>query len=434
MSLENILIFMVGLFFGAFVVLSIAWSYYVRKQRSFSLLIDRQQLEKNQLSIELAHIQTEYNQSREYYQRRIDDLNVVHERMKETFASLSKETLMQNVDLMNASFKQSMDQLLQTSAQERLATNEHLKNVVAPLKETLSSMDKKVGDLEAIRQGAYSGLREQIENLLKSQNLLQQETGLLSKALQAPTIRGRWGEMQLRRVVELSGMSQFCDFIEQSSVKNGDELIRPDMIVTLPQNKKIVIDAKAPLDIFDGASAQESQDLVATLKRHLAVLKKKSYAKILGESPEFTVMFLPTESMLHRALLSDPTLLDFAAQNDIIIATPLTLVALLKAVAFGFKQESVAQNIEEVRKLAQQLIDRVNIVSSHFEKLGKSLKMATECYNQTLSSLDSRVLVTARKLSEIKSLGSNGALVPFEPPFIDVMPREVSMKTADNEP
>lgn len=433
MSMEHLLIFILGLFVGAFAVLLGAWSYYVRKHRAFSLLIDRQQLEKNQLSVELAQIQTEYHQSREYYQRRIDDLNLVHERMKETFASLSKETLIQNVDLMNASFKQSMDQLLRTSAQERLATNEHLKNVVAPLKETLSSMDKKVGDLEAIRQGAYSSLREQIENLLKSQNLLQHETGLLSKALQAPTIRGRWGEMQLRRVVELSGMSQFCDFVEQSSIKSGDELVRPDMIVTLPQNKKIVIDAKAPLDVFDGVQ-EDSQDLVTTLKRHLTVLKKKSYAKILGESPEFTVMFLPTESMLHRALLSDPTLLDFAAQNDIIIATPLTLVALLKAVAFGFKQESVAQNIEEVRKLAQQLIDRVNVVSSHFEKLGKSLKIATESYNQTLSSLDSRVLVTARKLSEIKSLGAGGALA-LDPAFIDVMPREVSVKTqAGSEP
>ena len=361
-------------------------------------------------------------------------MNLVHERMKETFGSLSKETLIQNVDLMNSSFKQSIEQLLQTSAQERIATNEHLKNVVAPLRESLLSMDKKVGDLEAIRLGAYSGLREQIDGLLKSQAILHKETGTLAKALHAPTVRGRWGEMQLRRVVELSGMSQYCDFVEQLSIKSGDELLRPDMIVTLPKNKKIVIDAKAPLELFGDEGADSNQELVATLKRHLMVLKKKSYGKIIGESPEFTVMFLPGESFLHRALVADPMLLDFAAQNEIIIATPITLVALLKAIAFGFKQESIANNIEEVRRLAQQLIDRVHVVAGHFEKLGKNLKMATECYNQTLSSLDSRVLVTARKLSEIKSLSPDVDVALVEPlAFIDTVPREVSLRPG-NEP
>jgi DNA recombination protein RmuC len=434
MTMESILMFVVGLFCGALILLLWAWRFYSGKQRLFAANLEGQQQERNQLAIELAQIQSEYHQSREYYQRRIDDLNLVHERMKETFGSLSKETLIQNVDLMNSSFKQSIEQLLQTSAQERIATNEHLKNVVAPLRESLLSMDKKVGDLEAIRLGAYSGLREQIDGLLKSQAILHKETGTLAKALHAPTVRGRWGEMQLRRVVELSGMSQYCDFVEQLSIKSGDELLRPDMIVTLPKNKKIVIDAKAPLELFGDEGADSNQELVATLKRHLMVLKKKSYGKIIGESPEFTVMFLPGESFLHRALVADPMLLDFAAQNEIIIATPITLVALLKAIAFGFKQESIANNIEEVRRLAQQLIDRVHVVAGHFEKLGKNLKMATECYNQTLSSLDSRVLVTARKLSEIKSLSPDVDVALVEPlAFIDTVPREVSLRPG-NEP
>lgn len=429
MTIENILIFVVGLFCGASLLAVWAWRFYAAKQKFFATNSDRQQQEKNQLAIELAQIQTEYQQSREYYQRRVDDLNLVHERMKETFASLSKESLIQNVDLMNSSFKQSIDQLLQTSAQERVATNEHLKNVVAPLKESLLSMDKKVGDLEAIRLGAYSGLREQIDGLLKSQAILHKETGTLAKALHAPAVRGRWGEMQLRRVVELSGMSQYCDFVEQLTLKSGDETFRPDMVVTLPKNKKIVIDAKAPLELFGDESSDTNQELVATLKRHLVVLKKKSYSKVVGDSPEFTVMFLPGESFLHRALVADPMLLDFAAQHEIIIATPITLVALLKAIAFGFKQESIANNIEEVRRLAQQLIDRVHVVAGHFEKLGKNLKMATESYNQTLSSLDSRVLVTARKLSEIKSLNSDEGIALVEPlAFIDTVPREVSLR------
>ncbi|MCA9507315.1 MAG: DNA recombination protein RmuC [Myxococcales bacterium] len=429
MNAQQILIFATGFFLGALSFLLIAWNYYVRRQNRTAQIIENEQNQKNQLTIKLAQTEAEYRQSKEYFEKRINDLNLVHDRMKETFSALAKESLIQNMDAMNTTLKQSVDQLLQASDQERQHSKEQLKNVVAPLKESLSFMDKKVSDLEAIRQGAYSGLKEQIEGLLKSQAILQQETGALSKALQAPSIRGRWGEMQLRRVVELSGLSQFCDFIEQCSIKVEGEILRPDMVVTLPQNKKIVIDAKVPLEVFGTEDKNDAcADLVTTLKRHLMTLKKKSYAKILGDSPEFTVMFLPTESLLHRALVTDPSLLDYAAQNDIIIATPVTLIALLKGVAFSFKQESIANNIEEVRKLAQQLIDRVGVVSAHFGKLGKSLKTASESYNQTLSSLDSRVFVTARKLSEIKSLGSDKSVESIHQEFIDVVPREIDMK------
>lgn len=425
--MEVLAAFIAGLFFGIFAAAIFIWRLLVKKQKNILNDLDKERSEKQTLAISYAKVQAEYGHSKEYYQKRIDDLGAIQERLKETFASLSKDTLVKNIELMNASFKATMDQLQKNSNQERLSAQTHLKEVIAPLKESLLSMDKKVSHLESAREGAYSGLKEQIEGLLKSQVMLQNETHSLAKSLQAPSVRGRWGEMQLRRVVELSGLSQFCDFVEQLSVRNDDELLRPDMVVTLPRNKKIIIDAKAPLDYMAEDEASNNE-LVATLKRHLLVLKKKSYAKIIGQSPEFTVMFLPNEAMLHRALATDPTLLDFAAQNEIIMATPLTLIALLKAVAFGFKQESVAQNIEEVRKLAQELIDRVNVVAGHFEKLGKSLKNATECYNQTLASLDSRVLVTARKLSEIKSFDRK-ALEHVEPSFIETIPKEVSTRT-----
>jgi DNA recombination protein RmuC len=244
--------------------------------------------------------------------------------------------------------------------------------------------------------------------------------------------------MQLRRVVELSGLSSHCDFIEQKSLCDGDSVMRPDMIITLPKNKKIVVDAKAPMEFFLGDKSDDmdkdraGEELASSLRRHLLQLKKKSYHSVLKESPEFVVMFLPTEAFLHGALTADPMLLDFAAQHEVIIATPITLVALLKAIAFGFRQDAIADNIEEVRKLSQQLIDRIDKVASHFEKLGKNLKQATESYNQTLSSLDSRVLVTARKLSQIKESGVHEHEIKKEPiSLVEAIPRAVQFKALD---
>lgn len=395
--------------------------------------------ENTQLLAKIASLATENQKSVEYFNQRLRDLAGVHESMKETFSAISQDALAKNADLINGSFKQVIEQFFKASEKDRVTASEKLVAVMQPLKETLVVMETKVQDLETKRQGAYAGLKEQIDALLQSQGLLQRETHQLAQALNAPTIRGRWGEMQLRRVVELSGLSAHCDFVEQRQVSDGEETLRPDMIVTLPKNKKIVIDAKAPLEIFgrdqannDANYEQRGQDLAQSLRRHLLNLKKKSYFSVVGESPEFTVMFLPGEAFLHWALLADPSLLDYAAQHEVIIATPVTLVALLKAVAFGFKQEAIAHNIEDVRRLSQQLIDRINTVAAHFEKLGKNLKQATDAYNQTLTSLDSRVLVTARKLAEIKSL-SSGTELESSLPFIENKPRDVMGKLEEGE-
>ena len=390
-------------------------------------MLDQVRSENTQLLSKLASLSAENHKSVEYFNQRIKDLAAVHDSMKEAFSSISHEAIVKNADLINASFKQSIEHFFMASEQERVLTNNNLTNVMKPLKEVLLAMENKVQDLESKRQGAYAQLKEQIDALLTSQAHLQKETHHLAQSLNAPTIRGRWGEMQLRRVVELSGLSAHCDFVEQKSISDEGSTLRPDMIVTLPKNKKIVIDAKAPLEL-NGQDAgttpsdeQRGQDLAQSLRRHLLSLKKKSYYSVVGSSPEFVVMFLPGEAYLHWALLADPDLLDYAAQHEVIIATPITLVALLKAIAFGFKQEAIANNIEDVRRLSQQLIDRINTLAGHFEKLGKNLKQATEAYNQTLSSLDSRVLVTARKLAEIKSLSPGMAVVAL--PYIDSEPR-----------
>lgn len=393
--------------------------------------------ENSRLMATVASLEVEKNKSAEYLEARIRDLSLVHEHMKKAFAEASQETLLANASLIKTSFNQSMEHFFKASEQERSQSQELLANIMNPLKESLNSVNTKVSELESKRQGAYDGLKEQIEGLLKSQTVLQKEANNLSRALYAPITRGRWGEMQLKRVVELSGLSSHCDFVEQASLKAEGEVLRPDMIVTMPKNKKIVIDAKAPLE-FHGDSAfeneEESQKLAAALRRHLLALKKKSYHQALGETPEFVVMFLPGEAFLHRALAADPTLLDFAAQNEILITTPITLVGLLKAIAFGFSQETIANNIEEVRRLSQQLIDRIAKVTQHFEKLGRSIKQSTEAYNQTLASLDSRVLVTARKLASIKSVAKDAHdITECHVPMIDVMPVTVSSHEGDTD-
>lgn len=405
--------------------------------------VEQEKNHNSELLAKLASLKAENEKTIEFFHQRISDLSSVHDHMREAFSSLSENALLKNADLLNSSFKQSLEHFFKVTEKDRSVSNENLQKITNPLKESLSLVNQKVQELENNRQAAYAGLKEQIEGLLLSQTILQKETHNLSRALNAPTIRGRWGEMQLRRVVELSGLSPHCDFVEQQSLSDGADVLRPDMIVTLPKNKKIIIDAKAPLEIFygedsSGVLAQEDrrgQELAASLKRHIIALKKKSYHNIVGQTPEFVVMFLPGEAFLHWAMLADPALLDYAMQNDIIIATPITLIALLKAIAFGFKQESIANNIEEVRRLSQQLIDRIDKVAWHFEKLGKSLKQATDSYNQTLSSLDSRVLVTARKLCEIKTLaGHNEVEAAQSLPFLESIPKEVSLKNQSGEP
>lgn len=370
----------------------------------FFLILTKKNREMLLLEKKLASATTENQKSIEFFNLRIKDLTEIQESMKESFAAISQDTMLKNADMLSLSLKQSMEHFYRSGEQERKLQNKSLADIIGPLKESLSTVDQKISELESSRQGAYSGLKEQIEGLLNSQNALQKETQNLAQCLSSPAIRGRWGEMQLRRVVELSGLSAHCDFLEQQTISNGESQLRPDMIVTLPQNKKIIIDAKAPLEFLD---KDRGQELAASLKRHLLTLKKKSYHSMLGKSPEFVVMFLPGEAFLHWALLADPSLIDFAAQNEVVIATPLTLVAILKAVAFGLRQESIANNIEEVRDLSQKLIDRVGKVYEHFDRLGKSLKAANLAYEQTLSSLDSRVLVTARKLSSIKTISGS---------------------------
>jgi len=281
-----------------------------------------------------------------------------------------------------------------------------LSGMIDPLKESLQKIDRQVEELERTRIGAYVGLKDQVEHLFKSQTELTRETKKLSKVMTAPAIGGRWGEMQLKRVVELSGLSRHCNFLEQSTIKDAFEIKRPDLIITLPNNRCIAVDAKTSFE--SEVNSEEDLESIAkkravAVRRHIQDLKKKAYFKLLPASPEFVVMFLPTEGMLAEALSGDPSLIDFAAQSQVILATPTSLIAMLKAISFSFREDSLSQNAMEVKKLAKQLVDRSDKVLEHFEKLGKSLRASMDCYEQTLSTFDGRVLSTAKKLATLES-------------------------------
>jgi DNA recombination protein RmuC len=275
-------------------------------------------------------------------------------------------------------------------------------------------------------------LREQLGSLAEIQRTLNTQTGELVTALRRPNARGQWGEITLRRLVELAGMASRCDFCEQASVENEDGRQRPDMLVNLPGERQIVIDCKAVLDAFvDAAGAADEDQRKVHLLRHCQQvrarardLSAKSYWSQFARSPEFVVMFLPGEAFLYAAVEHDPTLIEDCLKNRVIVATPTTLIALLKAIEFGWRQEEVSQNAEEIRKHGKDLYDRIVTLMGHFNRLGSTLDSAVAAYNATVGSMESRFLVTARKIAE---LGARSDKELPDAEHVDTRPRELTM-------
>lgn len=281
-----------------------------------------------------------------------------------------------------------------------------------PLKETMKSLDEHQRELEKRREGAYVSLVKQIDTLALSERDLRQETAKLTQALRSPQMRGSWGEVHLRRVVELAGLMNHCDFYEQKSFDAERGVLRPDLIVRLPGQRQIAVDAKAPLSAYlDMGDAGDDllrkiklQEHASLLRKHIKALSSKEYWKQLEPAPEYVILFLPAEAFFSAALQADPTLIEVGADQNIIVATPTTLIAILRAVAHGWKQDNLSKSAKEMARLGQELYDRVAIVSDHWNRVGKSLNTAVEAYNQSVNSFESRVLVSARKLKESGSL------------------------------
>jgi DNA recombination protein RmuC len=285
----------------------------------------------------------------------------------------------------------------------------------AVVRESLDRLHDQMRDLEQQRVSWQSQLKQQVDEVRHSTDTLRRETVALSTALRKPQVRGRWGELHLRRVVEIAGLVSRCDFAEQSTLRNGDALLRPDLVVHLAGGKHVVVDAKVPLDGFLGATGAEDDDERAAhlarharqMRQHVDALASKAYWRRLTSTPEFVVLFVPGESFLSAALEAEPALLEYAAGRQVVLATPTTLIALLRTVAYAWTQQTLADKAAEIHQLGRELHERLGTMGGHLDKLGRSLTAAVTSYNRTIGSLETRVLVSARKLGALE-IGSQG--------------------------
>ena len=375
-----------------------AWLAHLRKRRALDALQAEAQRLRLQLELE-----------KERHAEKLESIEAVSLQLQQTFSSLSQQALQSNNENFLRLAKEKLSQY-QIQAEASLEKKEKaIETLLAPINEALKQTESQIRAIEKDRKESFGSLTQHLKQINESQSELRTETQNLVQALRRPEVRGQWGELTLRRVVELAGMVSYCDFYEQQTGEEDERRMRPDMVVRMPDQRELIVDAKTPLDAYLSAvQAQDGKEREELLHRHarnvrerMRELASKAYWNQFSHSPDFVVLFIPGEQFLAAALEPDPQLLEDALANKVILATPTSIIALLRAVAFGWRQQSVAKNAEEIRRLGEELYKRLATFVEHLQKLGKNLDASVEQFNKATGSLDRQVLPGARKFGEL---------------------------------
>jgi DNA recombination protein RmuC len=378
----------------------------------------------------LATLDTQLAEQRNAFEEQRKLLEQAQSALADSFKALSADALKSNNQAFIELAKATLEKFQEGARGDLEARHKAVDQLVNPIKESLEKVDGKLGEIEKARVSSYSALDAQLKNLVETHlPVLRNETANLVKALRQPTTRGRWGELQLKRVVEMAGMVDHCDFLEQENRTTEEGKLRPDLVIKLPGGRNIIVDAKASISAY--LEAIESTDEAAQrvqlahharqVRSHITALGKKSYWEQFEPTPEFVVMFLPGEVFFSAALQEDPSLIEFGVNEKVIVATPTTLIALLRAVAYGWRQESLAQNAKDIALLGKDLYDRVAKLGEHWTKLGQRLGRTVDAYNSATATLESRVLVSARGFDQLQVSGQDKPIA--EQKQIEKVPR-----------
>lgn len=407
-----------------------------REKAELRIALEREQLERTTALTRLDENQKRLEDSYRNLEEQKALLEVMKKELTDTFTALSTAALKSSSEDFLRLATESLGKVM---AETKGKLGEHQQTIdatVKPLQEMLKRYELQIREMEDNRHKSFGSLSEQLRNLSGMQERLQQETNNLVTVLRRPKVSGSWGEIGLRRVAELAGMTPYCDFYEQESVNAEGGRLRPDMIVRLPNGREIVVDAKAPVDAYLGSISAGTEEerrkgiahYVAQVRNHMSGLGSKTYWDQFPQSPELVVMYLPGESFFSAALEHDPRLIEDGSMKKVVLATPTTFIALLKAIAYGWQQEQITQSAQEINKLGKELYERFAVVIEHFAKTGDSLRKAVGSYNDGVRSLESRLIPSVRKFRE---LGISSAKEVASPVEVDQVPKPSAYLAAE---